>query len=163
METIAAESVYGLRTMSESMEGLHHYYDWLFEAIRPFLGSRIVEVGPGFGDLADRISASGRLYFAIDSDASVIKRLAERRPQDAASFFVGDVTNSSWGERIRSFRCDTVISFNVLEHVQDDLALIRALGDLVPGGRVIVFRRCRSSLEALIGRSGIIAGTYATD
>jgi SAM-dependent methyltransferase len=139
MESITADPVQGLETMSEAMEGLPHYYDWLFAAIQPFLGTRVLEVGPGYGDMADRIREAGHAYFAIDSNAPVIKRLAGLRPGNAASLFVGDITDSHWRTRMRDLHCDTIVTFNVLEHVQDDVALLRSLSSIVPGGRLVIF------------------------
>jgi SAM-dependent methyltransferase len=157
MESAAIETAQGLETMSEAMEGLQHYYDWLFATVSPFLGQRILEVGPGFGDLADRIRDTGRSYFAIYSNESVIKRLSDMRPHDAESFFVGDVTEARCRARLQSLGCDTVLSFNVIEHVEDDLGLLRAIGAIVPGGRVVVFV---PALPALFGSFDRAVGHY---
>lgn len=132
-------SAQGLGTMSEAIQGVARYYDWVYNQLRPFFGEHILEIGPGFGNMAERIIREGRSYFAIDRDAGVIENLKTIYPMAADHFWIGDLTNPQMTERIAAERPDTILSMNVIEHVEDDIGHLSRLRDLLPGGRLILF------------------------
>jgi SAM-dependent methyltransferase len=151
------EQASGLSTMSSAMEDAAHYSDWLFDALRPRLGREVLEIGPGYGGVASRIVAAGIGYRAIDSDASVIEQLRPRLPVPSERLAVGDVTRPEWAERFRQDGVDTVLLFNVLEHIEDDTAFLRAAARCAPGGRLVLFV---PAMPCLYGTFDSQAGHY---
>jgi 2-polyprenyl-3-methyl-5-hydroxy-6-metoxy-1,4-benzoquinol methylase len=115
----------------------HPYLDWQLEQFRPWLGQRIFEVGCGVGGIVALLGQRERIV-GFDVDPEVLdfarERFAERRE---CSFAVADVTKLSPAEldELAAERFDTVLCINALEHMQDDIAGLRAFERLlVPGG-----------------------------
>ena len=112
---------------------------WMAETIRPFVGSRVLELGAGIGNLTRQLSPRRRRYVATDIDAEHLARLRTRfgnRPNLEIAHC--DLTKT---EDFTPFagQMDTVICLNVVEHVADDqLALANIASTLVEGGRAIV-------------------------
>src|SRR5581483_8542917 len=125
----------GLTTMAPAMEEAQNYQDWVYQAVRPHLGKKILELGPGFGGIASRALADGKDYFAIDIDSEVIRRLRERLSLGKERLIHGDFTE--WAGRMRVAGIDTVLMINVLEHVQDDVGIVKTAARAAPGGRLV--------------------------
>jgi len=118
----------GLETMSPAISKIRGYFDWLYERLSPYLGDSILEIGPGYGNIAERLLANGKTYMAIDTDPEVIAHIASQFPQIPHDHLItGDITSPALCARIRSLRPDCILSMNVLEHIQDDAAHLRSL------------------------------------
>ena len=112
---------------------------WMADTVRPWVGTRVLEIGAGMGNLSRHLAPRRQLYIASDIDAEHLARLRVRfqlRPN------------------VRLLRCDlgapadfvpligqadTVICLNVLEHIEDDATgLANISSALIPGGVAIV-------------------------
>ncbi|HEX9287902.1 MAG TPA: glycosyltransferase [Anaeromyxobacteraceae bacterium] len=111
---------------------------WMADTIRPFCGTRILEIGSGTGNLTRRLIPRRR-YVASDINPlylHTLGTLTSDRPYLDAQFC--DVTDLASFPRVEG-GFDTVIALNVIEHVEGDreaLANIRSV--LAPDGRAIV-------------------------
>ena len=115
------------------------FNEWMADTIRPFAGSRILELGAGIGNLTRKLSPRRSLYVASDIDAEHLARLRTRF-QNRPNLEIRrcDLANS---EDFAPFagRFDTVICLNVVEHVEDDMLALRNITSaLQAGGRAIV-------------------------
>lgn len=89
----------------------------LIEEDRP-----ILELGCGTGLLAKVLLDAGKKYKrGWDFSEVGIQRAKEINPNHASKFAVGDIT------KLMMRKIDTVVSLEVLEHLKDDLALIKRL------------------------------------
>ena len=127
-----------MRSLVEPLEvtaAACNYNAWLFHRARPYLGRRVLDAGAGIGTFTELLAASGRDVVALEPDREFAERLRERfagRPnvkvvdgELEAAAVEGDV--------------DSVLCFNVLEHVaQDERALHALRGSLAPGGRLLL-------------------------
>ncbi len=123
----------------DALSDAPNFNRWMAETIRPFVGSRVLEIGAGIGNLTRHLARRRERYIATDVDEEHLSRLRTQlhhRPNlevrhcdlAAAEDF------KSWESSV-----DTVVCLNVLEHVQDDLAALRNIhGVLEPGGRAII-------------------------
>jgi SAM-dependent methyltransferase len=136
----------GLSTMSPAIEDAANYSAWLFDALRPSLGREVLEIGPGYGGVARRLVDAGIGYRAVDADSSVIEKLRPLLSIPAERLIVGDVTKPDVAEGFRSAGVDTVLLVNVLEHIEDDQAFLRAAARCAPGGRLVLFVPAMPSL-----------------
>jgi len=143
--------------MNPAIAGSRNYYDWLFRTLSPLLGRKVLEIGPGWGQMHDLISASGRDYWAVDTDRGVIDALRSRNPARADRFIHGDITTTAVRERLAPGSVDTLLLMNVLEHVEDDVSFLRALKTGFPDCRLVMQL---PALPALYGRLDKEAGHY---
>ncbi len=122
------------------MARLEPYNRWLADRFRYAVGSRVLEIGAGFGNMTRQLEGR-ELLLASDLDPVALEYLRgafrDRPGVRIASyrFPLGKVER----EEIRALRIDTVVCLNVLEHIEDDagtLADIHAV--LPPGGRLVL-------------------------
>lgn len=136
---IPLEDVKGLSTMSSAIRGVTNYYDWIYSTLKPFLGLSIMEIGPGYGNMASQIAKDGKKYAGVDSDAGIIQRLNATPHGNGIQFLCGDVTSASKAVEYRQRGIDTILSTNVLEHIQEDSNHVRLAARCAPGGKFVFF------------------------
>jgi SAM-dependent methyltransferase len=109
--------------------------EWCFSQFSKYLGHRILEIGCGTGTFTQLMGLSGAAVAGFDIEPSFIavaKEATKHLPH--VSVELGDVTKRRWSEDF-----DTVVALDVIEHIEDDLAILSALRDaLAPGGKAIV-------------------------
>ena len=148
------------------------YRDYQLSLIGPHLGESVLEVGSGLGDVSAMLTGARRLIVS-DTDPACLDALRTR--------FAGDPrvdvleldldAEVALGEQV-----DSVLAMNVLEHIEDDVAALRALGRLlVPTGAVVLWvpaypalygdfdrmvghyrRYTPASLRATVGAAGLV-------
>ena len=114
------------------------FNSWMADVIRPFLGTRLLEIGSGTGNLTRRLVPRD-VYVASDVNPLYLKtleNLTSDRPYLAARYT--DVTDlASYPQLAGGF--DSVVCLNVIEHVDDDLGALRNIRSvLAEGGRAVV-------------------------
>ncbi len=127
---------HGYRTLRR-MGALRRYNRWMWEKVQAYVGEHILEIGSGTGNMT-RYLCSRRRVVASDVEPKYLQLLRNT--------FAGvpqvRVTELDAGQPLpdevgRDF--DTVLCFNVLEHVEDDVAALRRIrGALSEGGRLIL-------------------------
>jgi len=132
----------------ELMEGANRYNRWVFDRVRAGLGQRVLEVGCGTGTITDYL-LDRELVVGIDVVEDYVRATA-RRYRDHANVVIlqQDLTESI--QTLRRYGFDSAVSVNVLEHIADDAAAIKAVYDLLPPGGV--FALLVPSHPALLGR-----------
>jgi len=143
--------------MHPAIAGSGNYYAWLFRTLAPRLGQRVLEIGPGWGQMQALITASGRTYRAVDTDPGVIENLIEKNPAPPGSFICGDITEAETAALFPPGSVDTLLLMNVLEHVENDTAFLAKLRALFPGCRLVLQV---PAFPALYGRMDKEAGHY---
>ena len=120
------------------MKKLHRYNRWIFSKFQPFLGRRVLEIGSGTGNIT-KFLLDRELIIATDVEPKYLTFL--RNTFEKYRKFIIEHLDISEAEieRYRSFHIDSVICFNVLEHIkQDETALRRIFNLLEPGGRLLL-------------------------
>jgi SAM-dependent methyltransferase len=138
---------------ADILEVMHlapRYASWQVDAVRPFIGRRICEVGSGIGNIAaNLLELDPELLLLTDTDAYYLERLGQAHSSDQRVQVAELTLPIAPVEAFARNQLDTVIAFNVIEHVDDDIASVSALARLVqPGGHVIVLV---PALPALFG------------
>ncbi len=134
--------------------------DVLFEAIAEGRPGRILEVGPGEGELAERLQRElGADVLAVDQSARMVE-LTLSRGVDAR---LGSVEQLDFGDE--SFDC--VVAAWMLYHVQDvDQAFAEIVRVLRPGGRLVAVTNGFDHLKELyelVGRPRLRSSFLAED
>ena len=128
----------------EAMAFAVRYHRWILQTFRPYLGTRLVEVGAGSGAFSELLwELPSESLAMVEPSASMYRLLAERvagRPAGARVVTYNAVFRRVAAEVRRELRPDSIIYVNVLEHVADDEGELREVhATLGPGGRVFIF------------------------
>jgi len=134
--------------------------DVLFEAVAEARPARILEVGPGEGEVAERLQRElGADVVAVDQSARMVE-LTRRRDVDAR---LGTVEQLEFDDE--SFDC--VVAAWMLYHVQDlDRAFTEIARVLRPGGRLVAVTNGQDHLKELyelVGRQRVASRFLAED
>ncbi len=123
----------------DTLSSANRFNLWMADTIRPYVGTRVLEIGAGMGNLSRCLAPRRQLYVASDIDGEHLARLRTRlahRPNFRA--LECDLSRASDFASVRGC-VDTIVCLNVLEHVEDDASGLRNMFDtLEPGGRAIV-------------------------
>ena len=118
---------------------------WMADVIRPFVGNRVLEIGAGIGNMSVHLMPRP-VYWATDVNPhylDYLETLRSTRPYMQVAYT--DAMNEESYPEGMSF--DTVVCLNVVEHVQDDVAALRNVWNVLePGGRAIVLVPCGPNL-----------------
>lgn len=116
------------------------FNQWLYGQLKPYVGDDVLEAGAGIGNLTELLLDRRRLA-CVDYEDFYVDRLRESYSH-LSNFSVGraDLTKMEDLEAAMNGRAfDTIISTNVLEHIEDDELVMRNfLQALKPGGRAII-------------------------
>jgi SAM-dependent methyltransferase len=111
---------------------------WMADVIRPFCGSRVLEIGSGVGNFSRALLPRDQ-YVATDVNPLYVKmleNLAAERPY-LKSFYCDVNDLDSFPHSAVGY--DTVVCLNVIEHVVNDRkSLMNIKASLAEGGRAIV-------------------------
>ncbi|HEY2597469.1 MAG TPA: class I SAM-dependent methyltransferase [Candidatus Dormibacteraeota bacterium] len=136
------------------------YMRWQLEQFESYLGGRLLEVGCGVGSILAQLQPR-EYVMGVDVEADLIQyaRLRFLKAQHH-EFAALDISSHSIESRLmlKGHRFDTIICINVLEHVQDDVAALAAMADVVePGGAVAILVPAH---PALFGRYDEMEGHF---
>lgn len=110
---------------------LDRYNHWIYEQIARALGSRVIEIGSGTGNITHFLSAGGREVVATDvvpAYRSLLQKTFDGQPNVSVGKF--DLTAPAPAEYL-SEPFDTVVCLNVLEHVEDDLFALGQMREIL--------------------------------
>jgi glycosyltransferase involved in cell wall biosynthesis len=120
------------------MSETHRFNRWLADAIRPWIGDRVLELGAGMGHLTRRL-VPRQQYVAAERDDLQLAYLANVFARNRRMCVTRTDPEKEEDFAVHAGRFDTVVCVNVLEHVKDDLAGMRNVySALEPGGRACI-------------------------
>jgi len=122
----------------DELAGARRLADWMFDQFRGALAESAVEVGPGIGTFSARLLKAGtRELLLIEPDPAFTGMLERRFGDDARVTLVREGLPESPTLARHEGRFGMALCQNVLEHVDDDAAALRAIAAaLRPGGRL---------------------------
>jgi glycosyltransferase involved in cell wall biosynthesis len=110
---------------------------WMADAIRPYVGNRVLEIGAGIGNMTMHLLPR-TVYWATDINPAYLDSL-ERLKINRPYLHVARVDGTDGSSFPTGESFDTVICLNVVEHLSDDHEALRNIWNVVePGGRAIV-------------------------
>ncbi len=127
----------GFSTMSQQIRYAKNYYSWIFSTIKYYLGNSVLEIGPGWGQIASHILSMGKMYFAVDTSEEVIKYLKKVFPENEERFLKADITDPGIS-RILATSIDTILTMNLLEHIEDPVIFLKTIRKSFPDARIII-------------------------
>lgn len=160
----------------EAMARAQAYNRWMYSRIRRWVGSRVLEVGAGIGNISQFYLDRERIV--LTDTESVYReelrrrfeehRVAERRRSDtpvevdqrvgkdrrAARVEVMEFSLPTVPAELAGERFDTIVCLNVLEHIEDDVTALRTLNSLLEaGGHLILLVPAIPSIYGTLDRS----------
>ncbi|GAA0811110.1 class I SAM-dependent methyltransferase [Spirilliplanes yamanashiensis] len=125
------------RIQSEVLEGLAtavNHRRWFIELAVPYLGENPIEIGSGLGDYALEWAPHVPRFTATEADPDRLVLLKERmaaEPKIEVRQMLLPTTETA--------DHSALVSYNVLEHIEDHVGALRSMAQLVrPGGRIIL-------------------------
>jgi glycosyltransferase involved in cell wall biosynthesis len=110
---------------------------WMADVIKPYLGDRVLEIGAGIGNMTAHLVPRA-VYWATDVNPEYLGRLEKMRSMQPY-LHVGytDGMNRETFPTGQSF--DTVVCLNVVEHILDDVGVLRNIYNVLEnGGRAVI-------------------------
>ncbi|QDV07889.1 Ubiquinone biosynthesis O-methyltransferase [Planctomycetes bacterium Poly30] len=121
----------------ERMAGLRPYYDWVLELAETLnggpLGKRVLDAGCGIGNFVELLRHRAEHVMAVDLSPKNVAVLRSRF-EDAANVEVLQTDLDVQREELRARSVDAICCLDVLEHIQDDAALVRSFAGILPEG-----------------------------
>jgi len=116
----------GADTMSPAMRDMRAYPRYLFRRVERHLGQRVWEIGVGYGTYTAMLRETDRHVLATDIDPTCLTAVKERFARDdAVQTATVDLTDEVSVRALADFRADSIVCFNVLEHIEDDVTALR--------------------------------------
>lgn len=116
-----------------------NYQRWQFQMVAPFLRGEVLEVGGGIGNFTPQLAGVAQFVTSLEPNECCFRQLQEKIAplKNAAAH---RVTVESLRHVIApDKKFDAIVLMNVLEHIQDDRAVLAELKKyLAPDGRIIV-------------------------
>lgn len=109
------------------------YNKWLYDYFKKYIHGDILEVGGGIGNFVDLLKKRGNLT-SIDINIDYLKKLRNGKNIDAG---FGDIEKGKYFFKNKKY--DSIICFNVLEHINDDKKALKNMNKLLKkGGKLIL-------------------------
>jgi 2-polyprenyl-3-methyl-5-hydroxy-6-metoxy-1,4-benzoquinol methylase len=125
------------RVQSEVLEGLSmciNHRKWFVSFAVPYLGDHPIEVGAGLGDYAEEWLNHAPRMTAAEAEAERLialkDRFADEPRMEVRELLLPDPEPGDYS---------AVVSYNVLEHIENDVEALASMRGLVrPGGHVVI-------------------------
>jgi glycosyltransferase involved in cell wall biosynthesis len=112
---------------------------WMLSCFQRYVGQRVWEAGCGIGNFTELLLDRERLV-CVDNDPFYVEMIDRRfGHMENVQAREMDLSAPGAGKSIRPERPDTIISLNVLEHIERDRDVLHEFFEaLVPGGHAII-------------------------
>ncbi|MDA0261214.1 MAG: class I SAM-dependent methyltransferase [Proteobacteria bacterium] len=137
--TLAESPEHGSDTVQSSwlasLQTATAYNRWILTSIEPHIRGRTLEIGCGSGTFTGHLAELADHVTAIDIDASFVEQArAANLGRANVTIDLVDATAANWPERF-----DTAVVLEVIEHIEDDGAVLKSVyRALAPGGRLVL-------------------------
>jgi SAM-dependent methyltransferase len=118
--------------MSPAMANMTAYPNYLFKQVLPILGDRVWEIGIGYGFYTRMLLAIEKQVLATDVDSECITQLQNSLDErSSVQYLRVDLCDRDSVCQASAFEADSVLCFNVLEHIQKDVQALQWIRESV--------------------------------
>lgn len=138
----------------QSVRRARGFNRWMLAQFRKYIGQRVWEAGCGIGNFTELLLDRQRLV-CVDNDPFYVEMIDRRfGHMDNVEAREMDLSERGSGKSVRPERPDTIISLNVLEHIERDQDVLHEFFEaLVPGGHAVVLVPAHPSLYSACDRT----------
>jgi SAM-dependent methyltransferase len=118
----------------------HNYYRWIMREFRPHLWNVVCELGAGIGTFSSLLLEEDiQQLILVEPAHNLFAYLRDHFTTEARVQVVnGEIERHA--ERLRQGRVDTIVSVNVLEHIDDDHRTLATITKILSfGGTLLLF------------------------
>jgi phospholipid N-methyltransferase len=129
----------------DALSHAKNYQKWMFESVEPYLGTRVLELGAGIGNMSQWITGRNVLVISELESAYVQKLKKNSQFQVENTHIVQLDLSQTMTSQLGQFELDTIVSFNVLEHIEDDFKTLKDQVELLRSSktknkkRIVIF------------------------
>ncbi len=118
----------------DAIEQAPKFNRWMYECVKPWLGKRVIELGCGRGNLSNFFRQHETVMLTDYRDDYLDPLREKWGMKKNLTFSKLDMTQREDYAVVTKFAPDTIVFLNVLEHLEDDRAVLKNLFDHVPAG-----------------------------
>ena len=109
-----------------ALANANRYSNWIYSSVAPYLGNRILELGSGIGNLSQWLPKR-ELLILTEADDYLFGQLQEKfkSQSDPKTIFKKIDLSHDLQSQVSDYQVDTIVSFNVMEHIEDDVSALR--------------------------------------
>lgn len=118
---------------------ISRYSQWMFNQYKSFIGKRILDIGAGIGNMTQYYIKDKECVVATEIFQNQVDSMCQRFSK--IPYFTGMLLNIyDKSTDMTSYRFDTIVCINVLEHLEDDFAALEKMADFLgkDGGNIII-------------------------
>jgi glycosyltransferase involved in cell wall biosynthesis len=123
----------------DALEQAPRFNRWMYSTIHKHLGTRIAELGSGRGNLSKLLKEGANVLVTDNRDEYLAELNARWGHLPNMRVARLDLLNANDYAILKEFKTDTVVCLNVLEHIEDDLGVLRHLQEQLSAGCKLVF------------------------
>ena len=148
----------GLKTMTRALKHASRYHSWMFSQIQDFVGANVLEVGAGSGNLTQFLIDRAEVT-ALDESREALEVAAGRVGEARLETVIADISDPAAVASLAQQGFDTIVSSNVLEHIEDDFGTVSNMHAILKPtrGRVLLIVPAHQQLFGSLDRA---AGHY---
>ena len=112
---------------------------YFFEQLKPFIGSKNLEIGSGIGNISSYFVSEGKNITLSEINPEYRKILTQRF--DKSEIVNIDLNNKNYAQDYAKLKnhFDLVYAFNVIEHIEDDILALRIINFLTKkDGHIVI-------------------------
>ena len=123
----------------DKLSGNVKYNAYLYEKFRGSLGKRVLEVGPGIGNITQFLIRNRDLLVAVEKSSVQKFYLSQRIPESSIFKVLQKDIETEPLDELSNLGLETAVCINVLEHINDDAgALNKIRGVINEDGRLVL-------------------------
>ena len=128
-----------IRDDLEKLKFAKNYNRWLYSLVEPFIGQRVLEIGPGIGNMTGLMLNHVDLLVGMEPNPYCVDVLKEMMPKSSNYIILHTKIEDCDTAALKNYRFDTILCMNVLEHIENDISVLKSFEEILSTeGKVVL-------------------------